>query len=94
MVDRNTGKQELLPWRQAEWDAAGGPRLFLVLFHSEIVLMWQKEFVCWFVCLLACLKVPFVFGSLGCCLSSGGTKDWPSVPDVWEIPRPFYMSVK
>ena len=49
--DRNTSKQELLPLRQAEWGAAEGTDLFLVLFLSKIVLMWQQEFVCWFACL-------------------------------------------
>lgn len=51
VVDRNTSKQELLPLRQAEWGAAEGTDLFLVLFLSEIVLMWQQEFFCWLVCL-------------------------------------------
>ena len=89
MVDRNTSKQELLPLRQAEWGAAEGTDLFLVFFLSEIVLMWQQEFFCWLVCLF---ESALLFLSPGCCLSSGGAKNWPNALDIWEPPKALFYA--
>lgn len=89
MVDKNTGRQEFLHWWQAEWDSNGGTRLFLLLFLSETVLTWPP----WFIhCLLVCLFVGWLAGWLVVWFVSnpsfsGGARDWPNVPDVWEPPR-------
>lgn len=46
MVDKNTGKQELLPLKHAGWDGAGVTGLFLVFFLSETVCGHRGVFVC------------------------------------------------
>lgn len=92
MVDRNTSKQELLPLRQAEWGAAEGTDLFLVLFLSEIVLMWQQELFCWLVCLFeSALLFSEVLDAASVLV---GPKTGPMPQTFGSLPRPFSMLIK